>query len=104
MVGNDERFGLLSRRRRLVALSVLKDRDEPMTPAELATEVGVRELGVSPEELTDDQRERILTSFHHVHFPKLTNADLLEHTPSGDAVRLSPEPDVQRIVDAVFED
>ncbi|ADQ68036.1 permease [Halogeometricum borinquense] len=106
MDGNSEQFRLLSQRRRLVVLSVLRERDEPTTLDELATEVGVRELDVPREELTDEQRNRILFSFHHVHIPKLIDADLVEYASSDEeSVRLTDEMEsVERILDIVFDD
>lgn len=98
-------FGLLSRQRRLIALAVLRDSVEPLTPEELATEVGVRELDVPRSELTAGQRERILLTFHHAHLPKLAEADIVEYTPTGDRVRLADgAEDVRRILDVVFDD
>lgn len=104
MERNVERLQVLSRRRRLVLLAALKDRGGPMTLEELVTEVADRELGVSRSELTDEQRERILLSFHHLHLPALTDAGLVEYV-SDERVRLADgADDVRDVVKAVFED
>lgn len=100
-----EALGLLSRRRRLIVLSVLKERGGAMSMDELATAVALEELGVPRSNLTDEQRERVRLSLHHVHFPQLLDANLLERAPDGERVRLAEESaDVRRIVDVVFED
>jgi hypothetical protein len=104
MERNVERLQVLSRRRRLVLLAALKDRGGPTTLEELVTEVADRELGVSRSELTDDQRERILLSLHHLHLPALTDAGLVEHV-SDERVRLvEGADDAREIIDVVFDD
>lgn len=100
-----DRFSLLSQRRRLLALSVLKDHGGPMSLEALTTAVGVRELGAAPDELAEDQRERIRLSFHHSHLPKLTEAGLVDYDAEDDRVRLADgADDLRRILDVVFDD
>jgi hypothetical protein len=104
MERNVERLQVLSRRRRLALLAALKDRGGPTTLEQLVDEVADRELGVSRSELTDDQRERILLSFHHLHLPALTDAEIVEYV-SDDQVRLvDGADDVRDIIDVVFDD
>ncbi|SFR40352.1 hypothetical protein SAMN04487947_0981 [Halogeometricum rufum] len=98
-----QEFGILSQRRRLTALVVLKEFDRPMTLSELVTEVAVRELEVPRDDISDDQHRQIRSSFHHVHLPKLVDADLVQYSTTGEMLRLNDSAaTVGRIIDAVF--
>lgn len=97
-------FGVLAQQRRLVALIVLIEHDDPLTIDELVTEVARRELDVPSAELTDEQRRQIRLSFHHVHLPKLVERGVVEYRQSTDELRLTEESaNLERIIDAVFD-
>jgi citrate lyase beta subunit len=94
----------LAHRRRLTALSALEDANSPMTTNELATEVAIRELDYPDDDLDDSHVDRVLVALHHVHLPKLEEANLVRYDPADDTVeRTETAPDVETLLHAVFD-
>jgi len=87
----DTAFDLLSAERRRRALYCLRERDGPVSVADLADAVADRETA-SPAD-PERHRERVVISLGQVHLPKLADADVVAYDPSdrrvgylGDAV------------------
>ncbi|WP_266080044.1 DUF7344 domain-containing protein [Haladaptatus caseinilyticus] len=73
----DAVFDVLANLRRRFALSYLQDRSTPIAIADLIAEVAAHQHETTPNEIPDEivQRERI--RFHHIHLPKLVDANLV---------------------------
>ncbi|MHB9288908.1 hypothetical protein ACKVMT_17910 [Halobacteriales archaeon Cl-PHB] len=81
---DDQRYQMLANERRRVTLAVLADRETSLSLEALAAAVASRE---------DEEHDRVATSLHHVHLPKLTAAGVLEYDPRSTTVRCrSPDP------------
>ena len=76
-LSRDERFELLAAERRRLALEVLSDRDAPLELDDLATAVAARQSDDDAPE--DDVIERTTVSLHHVHLPRLADADVVDY-------------------------
>lgn len=79
--------------RRRAVLSVLADRDTPLSRAELAREVLARDPDLDEEE--------VRVSLHHVHLPKLADAGVITYDASARVAEFVAVPDVY---DAVIGD
>lgn len=98
-------LGALANARRLLVLLSLKENETPMSLDALATDVAMRETDFPDEDLSDDHIDSILLSLHHVHIPKLVSEEIVAFPEDEDHVVLTAEiHDVERILDAVFDD
>ncbi|WP_218153762.1 DUF7344 domain-containing protein [Halopelagius inordinatus] len=97
----DVLFGVLAKRRRRVALRCLVAYDTPMTLADLADEVAVREREATLAQIPADDVMQVYLSLYHAHVPKLGDAGFVEYSQEQDLVRLTEEPDrIRRLLDA----
>lgn len=82
-----ERYGLLASDRRRLALDLLAGRTTPVELRHLATRVAARE---DAEGAAVDEKiiTRVAVTLHHVHLPKLAEADVLDY--DADAQRIDP--------------
>lgn len=95
----------LANTRRLLVLLSLKENETPMSLDALATDVAMQETDFPDEDLSDEHIDSILISLHHVHIPKLVSEDIVEFHEDEDHVALTEEiNDIERILDAIFED
>ncbi|MFC7079662.1 DUF7344 domain-containing protein [Halorussus caseinilyticus] len=78
----DEIFETLAAERRRNALYVLYRRAEGITLSELAEEIAGAE---------DADAERVATSLHHVHLPKLADVGVADYDPAAETVRLATD-------------
>lgn len=62
-----------------------------VTMRDLATQVVARERDVPPHAVTDDQRREVTIALHHVHVPKLADADLVEYDSRSGMLALTPK-------------
>lgn len=79
-------------RTRLV-VECLSEFDGPVSLADLADEVAVREHEVPITELTGDQVKRVYLSLYHTHIPKLANHGYLSYDQDADLVQPISELD-----------
>lgn len=86
-----EIFPLLADDRRRNILHFLAQRVGSVPFGELAEQIALWEKAP-----TYDQYERILTSFHHSHFPKLSDAGLIEVDLDRETVKGQPAIDALR--------
>lgn len=82
----DTVFELLSNRRRRHALAALGCYEEPITLADLADEVAVREHGTSIEEVSAETVANIYFRLYHKDVPKLTSAGVIAYDQERDLV------------------
>ncbi|PSP76174.1 hypothetical protein BRC81_13565 [Halobacteriales archaeon QS_1_68_20] len=82
----DTVFDLLSHSRRRHALAVLGNYDEPMTLADLADEVAVRQHEASLDEISAEEVADIYFRLYHKDVPKLTAADVVAYDQERDLV------------------
>lgn len=87
--GWDDVLANLSSKRRRVILSILKDHDGAMARAELATAVIARDDDAAVADQPTASTEDLLGKLHHVHLPKLQQADLVSY--DGDTGTVSYE-------------
>lgn len=74
----DETYAVLSSRRSRSVLSVLSERPDGVSVPELATLVAGREGDAPGGSVPATDRERVRTSLHHRHLPKLEETSLVE--------------------------
>jgi hypothetical protein len=99
-------FELLSNRRRRFALHYLKRHaDEQVEMGDLSTQVAAWEQGVSPEQVSYDDRKTVHTALYQHHAPKLERAGVVTYnasrgeialTGAGESVDLSLDPAAER--------
>lgn len=98
MVGDslslDTVFDLLSNRRRRHALAVLADYEEPITLADLADEVAVREFDKPIEDVPAETVADIYFRLYHKDVPKLTTADVVAYDQDHDLVAAADNLDL----------
>lgn len=95
----------LANTRRLLVLLSLKENETPMSLDALATDVAIQETDFPDEDLSDDHIDSILISLHHVHLPKLVSEEIVELDEEEGQVTLTEDvPDIDRILDAVFDE
>lgn len=90
--GFDETLHLLSHHRRRDVLYYLQEH-EVATAETLATEITANETGVSPSDVTPDDREPALIDLYQNHLPKLTDQRVVEFDRRSGAVRWSSSSD-----------
>ena len=73
----EEVFTLLSNRRRRNTVDVLSDQETAVTLQKLADSVAVRET--ETDDVPDAVTDAVATSLHHVHLPKLDDADVVDY-------------------------
>lgn len=81
-----EIFDVLSSDRRRFVLSYLQDGDWTATLNELARELGSREYGTGPDELTDTQRRRLYVSLYQTHVPKMADYEIVTYDSDSGVV------------------
>lgn len=84
----DRWFELLASRRRRYVLHVLGTYEEPITLADLADEVAIREYDGPITDISADAVLRIYLSLYHSHVPKLSEAGLVAYDQEADTVEL----------------
>ena len=77
-VDPDTIFALLSHQRRRIGLTCLRETQEPVSVSTLAKRIAEQELAQRQARVRTEYHERVLTSLHHVHLPKMTAADVIE--------------------------
>ncbi|QLG61526.1 DUF7344 domain-containing protein [Halorarum salinum] len=82
----DELFDALADRRRRDVLDLLRTHGGPMSLADLADEIAVREDETPITEVTPGDATRVYMSLYHTHVPKLADAGFLEYDRARDAV------------------
>lgn len=84
----DTIFHVLSHHRRRHTLRVLFAYEPPITLADLADEVAVRENGTRLDEISAEDVQEIYLSLYHSHIPKLAEAGLVQYEQEQDLVTL----------------
>lgn len=85
-------FEVLGNERRRSVIQVLRDREEPMSLADLSDAVAARENGVDPDDLSRRQRKCTYTALQQTHLPKMDDAGVLTfekeagEVTAGDAI------------------
>ncbi|MDS0297591.1 permease [Halogeometricum sp. S1BR25-6] len=87
----DACYDVLADRRRRYAVESLGECQTPMAVADLADEVAAREHAAPLADVSDEERERVLISLHHLHLPKLADWEVVEYARERGNVSLTPE-------------
>jgi len=96
----DDVYTTLSNRRRRYVLDHLKKSKGPVSLRELSESVACRENGITPVELTRQQRKRVYTALHQTHLPKMDDLGIVRYDRHRTTVELSDE---MRGVDVYLE-
>ncbi|MFC7046302.1 hypothetical protein ACFQH6_13585 [Halobacteriaceae archaeon GCM10025711] len=97
----DAAFDVLSDRRRRFVLHYLMDEpDEPVTTDELVDKVLEWE---ADDDRGDDYRQRVTVNLHHVHLPKLADANVVDYDPRSETVRYWGQPVVEEYAEHVAQ-
>lgn len=86
-------FGIFAHHRRRYALRGLRMYEDPMTLADLADEVAIRENEAPITEISAETVKRVYLSLYHTHVPKLEEAGLVQYDQDTDMVALSERAD-----------
>ena len=89
----DTVFDVLAHHRRRTALSVLIDHENPITLADLADEVAVREHDASIDEVPAEDVMQLYLSLYHAHVPKLAEEGFVRYDQERDLVELHVDDD-----------
>ena len=84
-------FGVLAHHRRRYVLRELRQHADPMSLADVADEVAVRENETPITDIPADEVKRVYMSLYHTHIPKLEAADLVRYDQERDTVLLSEQ-------------
>lgn len=84
-----ELFALFAHHRRRYALRELRQHTNPMTLADLADEIAIRENETPLAEVPAEEVKRIYMSLYHTHIPKLEEADLVHYDQEQDTLTLT---------------
>lgn len=82
----DALFSLLSDRRRRYGITLLSERDPPVALTEVATAVAARENDTDPDGVSRPTADGVAAAFHHVHFPKLDEAGVVDYDRESNTV------------------
>lgn len=82
----DTIFALLSDRRRRYVSKILSEQDLPIGLHQLATAVASWETGTASDEVSAETTAEIATTLHHVHLPKLADADVIDYDTATNTV------------------
>lgn len=101
-LSTDDAFDLLSNRRRRYLVHCLRKHDTPMSLADAADEIAIRENDTRLAEIPAEEVKRVYTSLYHSHVPRLVDANVVEYSQERDAVALSENAErLERYVDAI---
>ncbi|MFP9060547.1 hypothetical protein ACLI4R_08435 [Natrialbaceae archaeon A-chndr2] len=89
-ISEEECFALLSDYRRRLAVEYLSRTGEATTVQELAAKIAAQETGVPEERITDQQQNRVSTSLHHHHVPRMAEMGVIEYNEEKDRVAIGP--------------
>lgn len=87
-LSHDTIFTLLSHRHRRVVLDLLLAQNRALTLRDLRNEIVEREHDTEITEVDDEQAKQTLVTLHHIHIPKLAEADVVTY----DQERMIVEP------------
>lgn len=82
-------FEMFAHHRRRYALRGLRMHDTPMTLADLADEVAIRENEAPIAEISPEAVKCVYLSLYHTHIPKLEDSDFVRYDQELDSVALS---------------
>ncbi|TYL39605.1 hypothetical protein CV102_04760 [Natronococcus pandeyae] len=82
-------FGAFAHHRRRYALRGLRMHENPMSVADLADEVAIRENESPVTEIPAEEVKRVSLSLYHTHIPKLAAANLVQYDRERDSVALT---------------
>ena len=100
----DTVFDVLAHRRRRDALGVLVDHENPMTLADLADEVAVREHDTRIDDIPADDVMELYLSLYHAHVPKLAAAGCVRYDQEHDLIALCADDERVDVYRALFPD
>ena len=83
----DSTLDIYAHRHRRYALECLERHDDPLTLADLADEVAIRDHGKPLQNIPADAVKDIYLSLYHWHVPKLVDARLVKYDQHRDLVR-----------------
>jgi hypothetical protein len=89
----DGLFDVFANERRRLSLTELAARGSDLHVETLARRVAARESDVAPDAVPQAAMEEVHVSLHHVHLPKLDDADLVEYDRDARRVELRVAPD-----------
>lgn len=90
-------FDALAHARRRVLLSILVERQGPITEHELAAQIAACEQETPPGDETNEKHEQIQLSLSHCHLPKLEDVGLIEYDRDEGAVVTDTSVDFEPI-------
>ncbi|WP_224332587.1 DUF7344 domain-containing protein [Haloprofundus halobius] len=94
--------GLLSSQRRVYVLLTLREVESPMRLPILVYETALREVD-SPNDVTEEQLERVEITMRHVHLPKLEEHEMIQYDPENQQVSLADDiEELEAILEAIF--
>ncbi|WP_436344233.1 DUF7344 domain-containing protein [Natronorubrum sp. FCH18a] len=82
----DTIFTLLSDQRRRYVVDALSEEEPPIALYDLVTPVVSLERGADPDDISADTIDEIATTLHHVHLPKLDDADVIDYATETNTV------------------
>lgn len=89
----DDLFSVLADSRRRHVIEILSEHDALSLRA-LAEEIAGREAEKSDSDVSDASVERMMTSLHHCHVPKLADAGIVLYETRNGRVILADVPDL----------
>jgi len=85
----DAIFAVMADQRRRTVLALLRECEDPISLADLADEVAIREKQLPITEISPEYVKDVYLSLYHAHIPKLDAADLVAYMQERDLVRPS---------------
>lgn len=82
----DTTFALLNDQRRYYLSEILSEQDPPIDLSRLAAAVASRETGTDSGERPAETTDEIAIGLHHLHLPKLADADVIDYDAETNTV------------------
>lgn len=100
----DIQFDLLADSRRQLALRVLDEHESPVTLRDLANEIVTREHDAALPNVPSSAVRDVHASLHHVHLPKLSDADVIDYDTTRNRVTGVDHDDLQPMLSLLPDD
>lgn len=91
---------MLDDERPRLVIEILQAFDEPVTLADLAEEVAIRERQVPITAVSGETVAGIYHSLYHTHVPELADAGIIEYDQDNDMVHVAAGTDLDRLTGA----
>ncbi len=92
----DTIFDALSNPRRRILLTILQDHQRPLLESDLAAQIAAKEADKPSGEVTEEERQHVLTDLRHNQLPRLADADMIARDRDKNTASIVAHPGLER--------